>query len=223
MRAAASIRNAAPATVVVYVHGLWFTGREALWLRRRLAKQLAAETCAFSYRSLTATMAETAGRLRAYVAQLEAETVHLVGHSLGGLVILKLFETPPRIAPGRIVLLGSPTNGCRTAEIVARLPGGRKILGPCVEEEVLRRRAHRWAGERDLGIIAGDVSLGLGRLVGRPDGPNDGTVLVAETVLAGATDHRILRVSHSCMLFNREVAEQTAAFLRDGRFAQRES
>ena len=28
------------ATVVVYVHGLWQTGREAHWLRRRLAAEL---------------------------------------------------------------------------------------------------------------------------------------------------------------------------------------
>lgn len=222
MRAARST-SAPPATAVVYVHGLWFTGREAIWLRRRLAQRLSAENRAFSYRSLTATMAETAARLRAYVLQLQADTVHLVGHSLGGLVILRLFETPPPIAPGRIVLLGSPINGCRTAELVARLPGGRKILGHCIEEEVLRRRVHRWAGERDLGVIAGDLSLGLGRLVGSLEGPNDGTVLVEETALEGASDHRVLRVSHSGMLFNRNVADETAAFLRDGRFTAPES
>jgi hypothetical protein len=88
---------------------------------------------------------------------------------------------------------------------------------------VLRRRVHRWAGERDLGVIAGDLSLGLGRLVGSLEGPNDGTVLVEETALEGASDHRVLRVSHSGMLFNRNVADETAAFLRDGRFTAPES
>ena len=37
--------------------------------------------------------------------------------------------------------------------------------------------------------------------------------------LAGATEHRVLKVSHSGMLFSGAVVRQTAAFLRAGRFA----
>jgi len=43
-------------------------------------------------------------------------------------------------------------------------------------------------------------------------------VKVAETRLAGATAHLVLPVTHSGFLVSREVARQTAAFLRDGRF-----
>jgi len=48
--------------------------------------------------------------------------------------------------------------------------------------------------------------------------PSDGVVTVDETRLPGLSDHLVLPVSHSGMLISREVALQTAAFLRYGRF-----
>jgi hypothetical protein len=58
----------------------------------------------------------------------------------------------------------------------------------------------------------------LGRLLGRFTAPNDGTVLVEETDLPGATERLILPVSHSGMVFSGEVARQAAAYLQRGRF-----
>jgi pimeloyl-ACP methyl ester carboxylesterase len=205
-------------TVVAYVHGLWLKGGEAVWLRHRLARDLGAETPAFSYTSVSAGAAANALKLARFLAQTPADTLHLVGHSLGGLVILKLFEIAPPSAPGRIVLLGSPVCGSRAAQRLAALPLGRKIMGLTVDEELLTPRPRRWQGARDLGIIAGDLGLGLGRLVGRFAEPNDGTVAVSETYLEGATDHWVARASHSGMLFSAAVARQAAAFLRGGRF-----
>ena len=126
--------------------------------------------------------------MAAYLAALRAETLHLVGHSLGGLVILKLFESGEglRLPPGRIVLLGSPLNGSRAARNLGRLPLGRKILGRGVCEELLTERTRRWSGQRELGVIAGSLSIGLGRLVLATHGaPSDGTIFVDETRLAG--------------------------------------
>jgi pimeloyl-ACP methyl ester carboxylesterase len=155
-------------TVAVYVHGLWLTGFEGGLLRRRLARDLNAETRAFSYPSVLSSMADNARALAEFLHGIRADTLHLVGHSLGGLVILKLFEQGygADLAPGRIVLLGSPLAGSRTAHNVARLPFGRRILGRGVEEELLNARERRWNGQRELGVIAGNLSIGLGRLVG---------------------------------------------------------
>jgi len=204
-------------TAIVYVHGLWLKGHEAAWLRRRLARDLGAETHAFSYSSVSAGAAN-ALKLAQFLAQIPADTLHLVGHSLGGLVILKLFEIAPPTAMGRIVLLGSPVCGSRVAQRLADLPYGRKILGLTVDDELLTPRPRRWQAACDLGVIAGDVGLGLGRLVGRFAEPNDGTVAVSETYLEGAADHWVGRASHSGMLFSAAVARQAAAFLRSGRF-----
>ena len=121
-------------TVIVYVHGLWLSGRESLWLRRRLARDLEATTAAFSYPSVTAGIAANARSLARFLAQIPADTLHLVGHSFGGLVILKLFEdeNAVRLPPGRIVLMGSPLCGSPKAcpNSWAKLPTNMELRLP---------------------------------------------------------------------------------------------
>jgi pimeloyl-ACP methyl ester carboxylesterase len=209
-------------TVVVYVHGLWLTGLEGTLLRRRLALQLDAKTYAFSYPSVRASVGANAQALGEFLRKISADTLHLVGHSLGGLVILRLFEADGavRLPPGRIVLLGSPLQGSRTAQSVVRLPFGRKILGAGVQEELLTPRERRWQGPRELGVIAGNLRVGLGRLVGKHDSPSDGTVFLDETQLQGAREHLVLRVSHTGLPFSSEVSRQTGVFLSTGRFSR---
>jgi pimeloyl-ACP methyl ester carboxylesterase len=206
---------------VVFVHGLWMTGHEAFWLRRRMARSLGAEDRLFSYSSVSATVAENAAALGRFLAANDADTVHLVGHSLGGVVILTLFEdgafaAPP--PPGRIVLLGSPVCGSGAARGFARWSFGRRMLGRGMTAEVFEPRSRRWDGARELGVIAGDRARGFGRLVGQLPPPNDGVVMVDETRLAGAKAQLVVHSSHSGMLFSDAVARHTAAFLRDGGF-----
>ena len=214
---------------LVYVHGLWLRGHEAILLRRRLAKALDADTRSFTYASVDATVTDNAIALERYLGAIQTDTLHLVGHSLGGLVILKLFELiglaaegavagESLLPPGRIVLLGSPVRGSRSAQRMARLPFGETMLGITAGEALLAGCDRRWSGARDLGVIAGDLPLGAGRLLGPMRAPNDGTVLVEETDLPGATAQLRLRVSHSGMPYSAEVARQTASFLRLGRF-----
>jgi pimeloyl-ACP methyl ester carboxylesterase len=207
-------------TVVVHVHGLWFSGREAWLLRARLARALNAEGRAFTYRSVSDTVSANSAALKDYLATINCDTLHLVGHSLGGLVIMDLFRNAPPLAPGRILLLGSPLQGSEAARSFFRLPFGKALLGRGVAEQVLHAPPRRWDGGRDLGIIAGRAPFGVGRLVRRFEGANDGTILVAETRLEGARDNLVLPVTHTGLLWSREVARQGASFLRDGRFAR---
>ena len=93
-------------TVIVYVHGLWQSGVESFWLRRILAQDLEAEARAFSYPSVAANASANARALAEYLTAISADTLHLVGHSLGGLVILKLFEDAAAHASRRWLLQG---------------------------------------------------------------------------------------------------------------------
>lgn len=205
--------------VVVYIHGLWLTGAEAVLLRRRLSHELGAETRAFAYRSVNSNLIDNAAALGNYLTSIQTDTLHLVAHSLGGVVLLKLFERPLcALAPGRVVLLGSPVRGSRSAQRLARLPFGRAILGHTVCDGLLASRECYWQGGRDLGVIAGNSGRGLGRLLGPMAALNDGTVLVEETDLPGATEQLTLPTSHSGMVFSAAVARQAAAFLRNGHF-----
>jgi hypothetical protein len=94
-------------------------------------------------------------------------------------------------------------------------------MGRNVAAEVLKTREWHWNAQRPLGVIAGDLSLGLGRLFGGLDGPNDGTICVEETELPGSSDRIVLPVSHTGILFSADAARQTAAFLATGRFNSR--
>jgi pimeloyl-ACP methyl ester carboxylesterase len=205
---------------VVYVHGLWMTGLEGVVLRRRLAKELGADTPLFSYRSVGAGIAVNARALEKRLGRLHADTLHLVGHSLGGLVICKMFEETggESLPPGRVVLLGSPVAGSRAAHRLAQWKLGRLIMGRSVREELLRHRDRRWPYGRDLGVIAGTLSVGLGRVVNTHRGSSDGTIYVDETRIPGMKQHLVMHVSHTGLPFSASVAKQTAAFLRSGRF-----
>lgn len=206
--------------VVVYVHGLWLTGIEGGLLRKRLAAELGADSRAFSYASVKSSVSTNAEALGKFLSTLRADTLHLVGHSLGGLVILKLFESGAAdgLPPGRIVFLGSPLTGSRAAQNLARWPLGKMLLGRGVHEELLAPRERRWGGQRDLGVIAGSLSMGMGKLVGTRGAPNDGTIFVDETRLPGISQHLVMPVSHTGLPFAKSVARHTATFLRSGKF-----
>jgi hypothetical protein len=203
---------------VILVHGLWMSGFELGVLKHRLESSGEYRAVAFSYPSLAGCMSDHAQSLLQFARSQAAGTLHFVGHSLGGIVILRALEQAQDLPPGRAVLLGTPLQGSRAALGVSRLPFGRSLLGTSVREECIDCTPRAWTGPREVAVIAGSMGMGLGRLFANLNTDHDGTVLVEETNLPGATDHIVLSTSHTGMLFSTEVAEQAACFLRDGRF-----
>jgi pimeloyl-ACP methyl ester carboxylesterase len=203
---------------IVIVHGLWMTGLELGVLQHRLRTEHGFEPSIFSYPSITGTMAEHVASLHGFVQSHKSERLHLVGHSLGGIVILKMLEAHNDIPPGRVVCLASPMQGSRAVDGIARWPFARAALGAAICDEVLSIKQRHWDGRRDVGIIAGSLSIGIGRLFADFQELSDGTLLVSETKLDGAQDHLVMPVSHTGIVFSAEAAAQVAKFLRDGRF-----
>jgi pimeloyl-ACP methyl ester carboxylesterase len=176
---------------------------------------------AFNYPSIRDDLDANAARLAAFVARVPGETVHLLGHSLGCLVILAMLERGAFGRPGRVVCLGPPFAGSVTAERVARLPAGEHVIGRSLRALLARGGFKAAVPGREVGIIAGRLPVGLGRVFGRFAGPNDGMVAVAETRLAGAADHIVLPVAHTSLLWSAAVAHQVEHFLHTGRFERR--
>jgi hypothetical protein len=116
------------------------------------------------------------------------------------------------------VLLGVPYGDGYARRALAASRLGVRMLGRSIGEWIDIKKPENFPG-REIGAIAGSVSIGLGRVVahGLPI-PNDGSVTVAETEMVAVCDRIVLPVSHSGMLFSRLVARQTGAFLRDGKF-----
>lgn len=200
---------------VILVHGLWFGS----WAMARMAGRLNKKGFTvrrINYRTTRGDLAEHAQRLQEFAAMSTAPTQHFVGHSLGGLVILKLFAGGADISPGRLVFLGSPLKGSRVARRAATIPGAASLFGKI--RTALDSGYSVVPDGRDVGMIAGSKSAGLGWLVGGTGGPGDGTVAVAETMADGLADHCLLPVTHTSMIFSAKVADQAAYFLENGRF-----
>jgi len=204
---------------VVLIHGLWLSGWCLVLLAWRL-RRAGFTVHIFSYASVRSDLRANAGHLQRYLTMLPAEEVHLVGHSLGGILIRALHHYYPQQRPGRIVTLASPHQGSIAAQTLARSAIGRRMLGRSVVP-LLEGQPQGWpVPKREIGIIRGSHALGLGRLLTRLTIPNDGVLTEAETELAGAAGHVAVPASHSGLLLSREAVRQVSAFLRSGRFLQ---
>ena len=211
---------------VLFVHGLWTTGAESLLMKHRLAHH-GWSLRIFPYSSLAESMDQVARRCARYALALAQRTlapVHLVGHSLGGIVIYRMFEmgvlADDRFSGDfcRVVFMGTPVRGSQSARALSGFGPARRLLGAVGGAVLAQGVPGRWPYRAQLGIIAGTKPHGLGGLVTRLEGPNDGTVAVAETELEGATDRCVLPVGHIGMCFSTLVAEQIAAFFDHCRF-----
>lgn len=190
-------------------------------LKHRLETSGPFRPIAFSYPSLAGTMSDHVRGLIDFSHTQKTEQLHFIGHSLGGLVVLRALQLTGDLPPGRAVLLGAPLQGSKAAQGVARLlPFGKAILGSAVNEECIESAPREWSGRREVGVIAGSMGMGFGRLFAQLEGDHDGTVTVEETRLPGAKDHIIVETSHTGLLFSAEVARQAANFLREGSFAR---
>ncbi len=200
---------------IALVHGLWNRG----WSMAAMAKRLRGRghhVVVFSYPTRGDCLDGHADELYTFLVGRDLEELHLVGHSMGGLVILNMLSRYEDLPPGRIVLVGTPVKGSDTAKRLGKLPGQKFIFGK-VRGNLLEGLQHTPQG-RETGVICGTRALGLGQIAGRHDEPSDGTVTVSETELEGRKDSIEMAVAHTQMLFSAEVVDQAEHFLIHGKF-----
>ena len=204
---------------VVFVHGIWMKGLEMTLLRRRVSAE-GYRCYQFSYASLFSPPSKNAAQLNHFLMQkVEADVVHIVAHSLGGIVVSHLLEAFPHQKPGRLVLLGSPLRGSAVAKHIYRSVLTRGLLG-CSVQRGLLGDAPPLKVQRDIGMVAGVQGVGMGTvfMLGGLEKPNDGTVSVKETDVGVLTEHLQVPYSHFSMLWAEPVAMAVVSFLRYGRF-----
>jgi len=184
-----------------------------------VAKRLRARghtTLIFSYPTRADSLDGHAKALHEFINESPLDELHYVGHSLGGLVILKLMKLFDDNPPGRIVMMGTPVKGSKVVKRLEVLPGQKVLFGK-IKGNLLKGFHHTPPGH-ETGMIRGVRSLGLGRLTGNHGEANDGTVTVSETELDGLTDSIALPVAHAEMLLSSEVVIQVENFLLHGKF-----
>jgi len=200
---------------VILVHGLWMRALAMGALGRRL-RAAGYDVGTFDYASVGHGPGPASERLRERMARLDGR-VHLVGHSLGGLVALETLREV-EAHDGRVVCLGSPLRGSATARRLGAWPIGRVLVGRSLA--LLLEGVPAWHGRIPVGVVAGSAPYGLGQLMGPFGEANDGTVAIAETRLDGISDHVVVPSTHTGLIYNDTVARQAAHFLAHGQFAK---
>lgn len=200
---------------VIVLHGLWMRSFAMLLLARRL-RAAGFRVSTLDYLTVAGSWQATAEHLARRWQRLGPGKVHIVGHSLGGMLAVHAAQQFENLPPGRIVCLGSPLNGSAVADRLQGMPSVNWVLGK--SSDVLRRGLPAWKGDRQVGSLAGRRPIGLGKVLGRFPGAHDGTVSVEETRLAGIHAHRVVDSTHTGLVFSREVAALVVNYLRGGQF-----
>lgn len=216
---------------VILIHGL----HQTAWIMRPLAKRLQAagfDTHQYGYRSMRDNIKTNSARFNSWLEKNHHldQPIDLVGHSLGGLIIRDFVVEYPKWQIGRCITLGTPHMGSVCADYIWHLTPavvGRSYIGS-LDGTVVPLPEHI-----TLGVIAGNRPYGLGQLflqyhnrklrktenqLSAESLLHDGTVYIEETKIDTATDHIVLSVSHTGMLVDKTVAEQTIHFLQHGQF-----
>ncbi|WP_281177246.1 esterase/lipase family protein [Moraxella oblonga] len=214
---------------VLLVHGLHMNGLYMRPLAKKLA-QAGFDSHAPSYHSLTQSIDKHSQRLHTWLSHHHDPTkpIHLVGHSLGGLVMRHfLAQYGNYWQIGRCVTLGTPHMGSICANYANRL------LPPLVHKaypNALDGVCVPPPNGVPFGVIAGTRSFGLGlplltyhnhrHHLDPTARTNDGTVYLSETTLPQASDYLVLPVSHTQLILDRHVANEVIHFLKYGKFSQ---
>jgi triacylglycerol lipase len=200
---------------VVFLHGLARSHR-SLAILRRAVDRAGYPTWARTYAALADWLAQA---IREDLGELP---LFGVTHSLGGVLVRHLAD---RLPWHGAVMLAPPNQGSRVAAAFKDNPIFRWYLGPAGQQVW---RAEGWpAPPSPFGVIAGTASLSAAAPPGwltralrllPPDEPNDGTVAVSETRLAGMADFATVAASHAWIMNHPRVPELLLGFLEHGRF-----
>ncbi len=206
---------------VLLIHGILMNPLEMRYLGSQLEKS-GFNVHYVYYQSVLKSPAENAAIIQKKIIQLKLTNLHLVGHSLGGVLLMHLFDQMDGkkndLPEGRVVMLGSPVTGSWIAQKVSEWPIVSPLLAKSMPNALSGVDIPDWNTNRDWGMIAGVKGQGLGLLTGGMPNTSDGTVLLEETFHPKQKEHIQVNKSHTALLFSKEVADLTSHFLNVGSF-----
>ena len=209
---------------VILVHGLGRT-RLSMWpLARRLARA-GYSVVSWGYPSRRLSIAAIAARLRAELDRRLAECrgrVHLVTHSLGGIVARAALAGGASPDIGRVVMLGPPNRGSELVDRLRALAGFRLVAGVAglelgTDPASTPNRLGPVAFECGVIVGARPIDPFLSRLI---PGDNDGKVSVDRARVDGMRDFLVVPHGHTFIMWSAAVARQVVHFLERGKFAR---
>ncbi len=194
---------------VVLVHGLWMSRWSFAFIAKYLRNH-GYQVYRFGYKTTTRPFDFNIEKLTAFVNSRKESTVHLVVHSMGG--ILSMRSLPMIRKTGKLIMLGSPINGSRAARAMSEKKWSSWMLKYATEP--LTNGVVNPQVFRESYMIAGTSnSIGIARLVTKLPEPNDGTVALDETQADWIDIHTTENTNHFRMLFHPKVKKRIAGFL----------
>ena len=151
------------------------------------------------------------------------QTVHFVGHSLGGLMIRGYLAANRPGKLGRVVLIGTPNKGSELADA-----NGLEHLSETLLELAGPAARALNTGPDGFAATLPEPDYPVGVIAGTRDNavanrwlplPNDGMVSVASTQLEKMADFISFDVTHWGLRNEPAVAEQVVEFLKRGKFS----
>ena len=209
--------------LVVLIHGL---GRSNAAMSG-LAEQLEAAGFAVrrvGYSSFSTTPEEMIEEVAEQINDLNItpdQSIHFVGHSLGGLMIRAYLDEHKPEQLGNTVLVGTPNQG---TEIADRYKGNHWIEWLMPTALALGTDAQSLPNQLPAPYYPVGIIAGINERENTKElltGVNDGLVTVESTKLEGMTDFIEVQTGHSMMRYDSQVAEQVVAFLNNGQFDHR--
>ena len=204
----------------ILIHGIVRSSKSFAKLEKRLEAE-GYTVFSFDYPSTRITIPESAAYLEQCIKSLEGiDEIHLVVHSMGGLVVRSMLKKveDPRIT--RMVMMGVPNMGAEMADTFKTNPLFKAIFGPAGQQLVTNPEVFLKdlpTPKFEFGILAGarGTEKGYNPII---PGDDDGTVAVASTRLPGAKDFVSRPVLHSFLMYNNQCIDCTVRFLKEGRF-----
>ena len=191
---------------VILLHGL-ASNPFVMWPIQRHLERFGFETVNWSYPSMRHSIKWHACRLREQIQNFSEDSrfsrVHLVAHSMGGIVVRAALATGPLQQLGRIVTLASPHHGSHAATKLSQFLGFCKPLCEMCDFQDSYVRQVPGFERHEVGGIAAT---------------HDRVVRLASTYLDGMSDFVKVDAGHTSLLFRKEVATMVRNFLRTGRF-----
>jgi pimeloyl-ACP methyl ester carboxylesterase len=218
--------SAAAGECVVLLHGLIRTATSMEPMQEALL-DAGYETANIEYPSRDYTIEELAPLavtqgLAECRAHGDAEKIHFVTHSLGGILLRQYLADNDIPELGRVVMLGPPNQGSAAADEMREVPGYDWINGPVGrqlgkgEDSVPLQLG---PATFEVGIIAGNRTIDPVTSAFLPN-PDDGRVSVEDTKLDGMADFVVVEHSHAFMMRMRRPIDLTIRFLRTGSFSE---
>lgn len=208
---------------VLLVHGITRSSKSMAAYREPLEKA-GLQVFPFDYPSTRVDLNTSAEYLHQVIESLEGiERLHIVAHSMGGVVARTYRAKHHDERLTRLVLVGSPQKGAELADL-ARDKANlifKPILGPAGQQLISDQAgflAKLPIPDVEFAVIAGGRPPdGLNPLI---PGDDDGLVSVASTRLSGAADYLYVESLHLALNRNATAHAATVRFLQTGKLRE---